>query len=301
MQTVAPVFNIQSYSIHDGPGIRTTVFLKGCPLGCLWCANPESQRVKSELMSYANKCTLCARCENICPWGAIKIVGKAITDRSLCTACGACVDACPHSAREIAGKTMSVREVLDRVLEDKLFIENGGGVTLSGGEPLAHPDFAQGLLRAAKEEGLHTAIESCCYAKREDIERVFRYVDFAMLDIKHMDSAEHRRLTGVSNEIILDNISFICNELKVPLMISVPVIPGYNDAEENLEKTAEFIATELAGSVPVRLLPYHRMGEGKNESLGKKMDMTIAIPSDERMEQIKEIFDRAGLKTQIGG
>ncbi len=299
MQLTAPVFNIQSYSIHDGPGIRTTVFLKGCPLRCKWCANPESHSVKSELMTYLNKCTLCRRCIMACPVGAIN--AKTETDRALCTACGKCADECPRSAREIAGKTVSVGEVLQRVLEDRLFIENGGGITLSGGEPLLHPEFSEGLLRCAKEAGMHTAIESCCYAKREDTERVFRYVDFAMVDIKHMDPSEHMRLTGVSNEQILENIKYICRELKVPAMVSVPVVPGHNDSDENMKATAGFIARELGGDVPVRLLPYHRMGEGKNESLGKAMDMSIPVPSDEHMENIKSIFDRAGLKAQIGG
>ncbi|MBR6812085.1 MAG: glycyl-radical enzyme activating protein [Oscillospiraceae bacterium] len=299
MHISAPVFNIQSYSIHDGPGIRTTVFLKGCPLRCKWCANPESHSVKSQLMTYVNKCTLCRRCIMACPTGAIN--AKVETDRALCTACGKCVEVCPRSAREIAGKTMSTEEVLERVLEDRLFIENGGGMTVSGGEPLMHPDFTEELLRAAKGEGLHTAIETCCYAKREDIDRVFRWVDYAMVDIKHMDPSEHMRLTGVSNETILENIMYICNELKVPMMVSIPVIPAHNDSAENLKATAQFIVSKLGQDVPVRLLPYHRMGEGKNESLGNGMDMSIAVPDDEQMMKHKAIFDSAALKVQIGG
>ncbi len=303
----APVFNIQTYSIHDGPGIRVTVFVKGCPLRCLWCANPESNLAIPQLMTYANKCTGCGRCVSECPNYAIELRNindklVAATNRSMCCNCGKCVSACPNESRGIAGKNMSVSEVLEKVQKDRLFIDSsGGGITVSGGEPLMHPDFTEALLRAAKEDGLHTAIESCSFASRGVVDRVFRYVDLGLLDIKHMDPKEHERLTGVSNNLILENLIHIYHDLMVPFMISIPVIPGYNDSDENIAATAIFISEKLGKDVPVRLLPYHRLGESKNDSLGKPMDFSIIPPSEEHMHHLKELVTAYGLSAQIGG
>ena len=307
LKITAPVFNVQTYSIHDGPGIRVTVFVKGCPLRCLWCANPESNLAKPQLMTYATKCTGCGRCIPHCPKGAISIGEKdgkyvAVTDREKCVDCGACVPHCPNDARELAGTEMTVEEVLDKVLKDKLFIDaSGGGMTVSGGECLMHPDFTEALLYAAKQEGLHTAVESCSFASRSVIDQVFKYVDLGLLDVKHMDSAEHKRLTGVPNEQILANIKHIYHDLHVPVYVRVPTVPGYNDSDENIAATARFAREELGPDVQVHLLPYHRLGESKNESLGKKIDMSIEIPSDEHMQHLKSIVESFGLKSQIGG
>ena len=308
MQLTAPVFNVQTYSIHDGPGIRVTVFLKGCPLRCLWCANPESNLATPQLMTYGTKCTGCGRCLSVCPKNAISIGpdknGKmiAITDRARCVDCGKCVDICPNEAREIAGKPMTVKEVLDKVLRDKLFIDaSGGGMTVSGGECLMHPDFTEALLYAAKQAGLHTAIESCSFASREVIDQVFQYVDLGLLDVKHMDSDKHKEYTGVPNWVILDNIKHVYHDLKVPVIVRVPTIPGYNDSDENIAATAQFTRDELGPDVPVNLLPYHHLGESKNESLGKEINWSIEIPTDEHMEHLKAIVESYGLKAQIGG
>ena len=306
-ELTAPVFNIQSYSIHDGPGIRVTVFVKGCPLRCLWCANPESNLAKPQLMTYSSKCTGCGSCLAACPQKAITIGPLhekmvALTDRTLCVDCGTCVSACPNEAREIAGKLMTVDEVLEKVQKDRLFIDaSGGGMTVSGGECLLYPDFTEALLFAAHEVGLHTAVESCCFASREVVDRVFAHVDLAMIDIKHMDSALHKKYTGVPNEPILANIRHVYHDLKVPMMISLPTIPGYNDDEINIAATAKFVAQELGSDVPIRLLPYHRLGESKNESLGRKMDMTIPVPTDEFMQSRKALVESFGLTAQIGG
>ena len=302
----APVFNIQSYSIHDGPGIRTTVFVKGCPLRCLWCANPESNLAKPQLMTYTNKCTGCGECVEKCPMGAITVKAEgekvaAYTDRMKCNDCGACIAACPNEAREIAGKMMTVREAFDRIKQDKLFlVSSGGGMTVSGGEALAHPEFTANLLAAAHEDGLHTAIESCVFAPREVVESVFTYVDLALLDIKHMDSAAHKRLTGVPNEMIFENIRYIHNVMHVPVILRVPVIPGYNDDEENILAVGQFAAS-LGSEVPVNLLPYHRLGDSKSESLGIPRNLDIEVPDSMRMQKLKELVESCGVKAQIGG
>lgn len=303
----APVFNIQTYSIHDGPGIRVTVFLKGCPLRCIWCANPESNQAFPQLMTYISKCVGCGSCTAACPNNAIRldtINGKTreITDRNICVNCGSCVSACHASAREIVGEVKTVRQVLDKVLEDRLFIESsGGGMTLSGGECLAHPDFSEALLYAAREAGLHTAVESCCFASRAVVDRVFKHVDLALLDIKHMDPVKHTEYTGVSNEQILDNIRHIYHDLGIKVVIRIPTVPGYNDSDENIAATARFVQKKLGNDVAVHLLPYHRLGESKNESLGNKANFSIEVPSDAHMQHLKTIVESFGLECQIGG
>ena len=307
MDLTAPIFNIQSYSIHDGPGIRVTVFEKGCPLRCVWCANPESNLAKPQLMTYHTRCTGCGRCVAVCPNQAIRLDekdGKIIefTDRNLCVDCGACVSVCPAEARELAGEEKTVRQVLDKVLQDKLFMEgSGGGMTISGGECLMHPEFTAALLYAAKQEGIHTAVESCSFASRNVVDQVFQYVDLALLDIKHMDSNKHMEYTGVPNEQILDNILHVYHDLKVPVSIRVPTIPGYNDSDENISAMAQFVSERMGKDVEVHLLPYHRMGESKNESLGNEMNFSIEVPAQAHMEHLKTLVESFGLKAQIGG
>lgn len=301
------VFNIQTYCIHDGPGIRVTVFVKGCPLRCTWCANPESNLQKPQMMFYKDKCTGCGRCAVACPKHAIEIREtengyRAYTDRSVCADCGACVKDCPAEAREIAGEIMDVQTALDRVLADKLFLDtSGGGMTISGGECLACPDFAENLLMAAHEEGLSTAVESSVFAVPEIIDRVYHHVDLALCDIKHMDTEKHKEYTGVGNEQILKNIIHINQDLHVPVWVRVPTIPGHNDSDENIDAVARFVSENLTEDTRVCLLPYHRLGESKNESLGHEMDWSIEIPSDEHMNHLKEIVESYGITTQIGG
>lgn len=306
----APVFNIQTYCIHDGPGIRTTVFLKGCPLRCLWCANPESNEFYPQLMTYSSKCTACGRCLPACPNQAISVFFPknpedkpyAVTDRTLCTNCGKCIDACPSEAREIAGKDMTVEEVIEEVLKDKLFLTtSGGGMTISGGEALAHADFSATLFQAAHENGLHTAIETCSFASRNVIDKVFPHVDLGLLDIKHMNSDIHKKLTGVPNEQILDNIKHVHNDLHIPVIIRIPTIPGYNADEANIAATAQFVRDELGTDVAIHLLPYHQLGESKTESLGESVFDTIPVPDNDFMENLKQIVESYGLKAQIGG
>ena len=303
----APVFNIQTYCIHDGPGIRTTVFLKGCPLRCIWCANPESNTVKPQLMTYSSKCTGCGKCVGACPNNAIKVVWNselekayAVTVRSKCTDCGKCVSACYQEARELAGTMRTVRSVIDQVKRDKLIFDgSGGGMTISGGEALMHADFSANLFAAAHAEGIHTTVESCSFASPEVIDKVFRHVDLGYLDVKHMDSEKHREYTGVGNEQILENIRHVAVEMKIPVVIRVPTIPGCNDDEENIRKTAQF-ALEI-GAQKVHLLPYHRLGESKRDSLGESDYFSIEPPTDEHMERLKALVEDAGMSCQIGG
>ncbi len=297
----APVFNIQPFCLHDGPGIRTVVFLKGCPLRCLWCANPESHDAGPQLLFYKEKCTGCGACAGACPRGAITPGPRLETDRRRCTGCGACAKVCPAGARELCGRRMTVAEVLEEALGDRLFFEeSGGGVTLSGGEPLAHPAFSAALLAGAQAAGVHTAVESCSYAAREAVDLVYAHADLALLDVKHMDSGTHRRLTGVPNEGILENIRHIRRDLGVPTAIRMPVIPGCNDSEENLRATARFAAS-LGPDTALHLLPCHRLGAGKAERLGLPPAPEYSVPGAGRMEELRALAEACGVPAQVGG
>ena len=298
------IFNIQTYSIHDGPGIRTTVFVMGCPLKCIWCQNPESQQFQPQLFYDSEKCSGCGNCVEVCPLGAIEVYeGRSWTNRDTCTGKGKCTEICPNEARNLIGSYMSAGEVFQEVIEDKIFFDkSGGGVTLGGGEPLASPDFTIALLKLCKNIGLHTALDTSGYASWKVMKTVLEYVDLVLYDIKHMDPVKHREFTGVSNELILDNIKRIHSELSVPIFIRIPLVPKYNDSPENLRETARFVAVDLDPSIGVHLLPYHRLGETKYSRLEKSDDpIYIDTPSDEDMQRHMEIFSSFGLKVYEGG
>ena len=305
LNTKGTVFNIQSYSIHDGPGIRSTVFLKGCPLNCLWCQNPESKHTVPELMFYRDKCTGCGTCFSVCPHGAISFMPgeKPKTDRESCVSCGLCCQKCPAEARDIAGKIMTVEEALKEVEKDKLFMDgSGGGMTISGGEPLMQPEFTAELFAAAQEAGIHTAIETCNFAGREAVDRVYAHVDLAICDIKHMDSVKHKELTGVPNEVILENIKYIRNVLNKPMNIRTPVVPGFNGDLENITETAKFIHQHLGEDVVYSLLPYHRLGESKSQSLElTDYELHVTPPNDDYMAKCAEAVEKQGVTVHIGG
>jgi pyruvate formate lyase activating enzyme len=297
------VFNIQRYSIHDGPGIRTTAFLKACPLRCLWCQNPESQIKRPEIFFVSENCKGCGACAEVCPQGAIQVIeGLARTDREVCIGCGECTGACPNEARNLMGSIASAQEVFEELAADEIFYQrSGGGVTLSGGEPLAQPRFATEVLRLCKESSIHTALDTCGHASWETVRQVLEYVDLVLYDLKHMDPEQHERYTGVTNEVILENAKRI-HQLGIPMLARVPVIPGYNDAAENMMATALFIATELGESTGVHLLPYHRLGETKHVRM-EQPDRPLATepPRDEQMEEVREAIESFGLEVHLGG
>ena len=302
--TQGTVFDIQTYSLHDGPGIRTLVFLKGCPLACIWCQNPESQRYQPEVMLYSEKCTGCGQCVSVCPNQAIQIVdGKSHTKRDLCRGSGKCIPICPNEARTLAGRTMSAEEVFQEVKKDEIFYKrSGGGVTLSGGEPLAQSEFSGAILLLCKQAGLHTAIETSGMAKWEAFKQVLEHVDLVLYDLKHMDSLSHQKCTGVTNELILENVKRIHKEYAIPIIARIPIIPGYNADPQNIESTARFVATELGTDTKVNILAYHRLGETKYSRLEKENSrICITPPTVEQMTALQKTLETFGLTVSIGG
>jgi pyruvate formate lyase activating enzyme len=298
------LFNIQGYCIHDGPGIRTTVFLKGCPLRCIWCQNPESHSFHSELLFAEEKCTGCGKCVQVCPEKAICLQGKVSqTDRRLCNNAGLCVDACPNGARASIGRRAMADEVLQEIAADSLFYqESGGGVTLSGGEPLAQPEFAASILKKCRESGFHTALDTCGHANWTTTKEVLRYVDLVLFDFKHMNPEMHKKYTGVSNDLILQNAERIHHEMSIPIRARVTIIPDFNDSRENIEATARFIANKLSNAIPVHLLPCHRLGEAKWERLDRKTETAVInIPDGQQLAECRRIFESFGLTAIIGG
>lgn len=295
------IFNIQKFSVHDGPGIRTTVFFKGCPLKCWWCHNVESQSFGKDPMLRHDLCTGCGACVENCPQWAIGLEGgKAVTDMQACVRCGQCVVYCPQTGRSICGKSMSAEEILREVAKDKVFYEqSGGGVTLSGGEPLAQIDLLVALLQGCREQGFHATVDTSGYAPWDHFERIVGLTDLFLYDVKLMDEQAHRRFTGVSNRLILDNLRNLAAQTG-EILIRFPVIPGINDDEANLAATRDFLETIRFRTI--HLLPYHGMGRGKASQLGLayRMEGTEA-PSPERMEQIRRFFEDAGMAAVIGG
>ena len=296
------VFDIKRYAIHDGPGIRTTVFFKGCPLRCRWCHNPESWKARPELSLRPSRCIRCGRCVELCPCHAVSLLSDGpVTDPEKCAFCGECVAACPTGAREIIGKKMTVAEVMAQVKKDVIFYDqSGGGVTCSGGEGLTQPQFLLGLLAACRAEGIHTAIDTTCYVGPEVIRSVAGVTDLFLCDIKHMDSKVHEQYTGVGNELILDNIRMLSG-MATEVHIRIPIVPGFNDGHDNIEQTVRFVQS-LQTVHRVDILPYNRGGLEKRRRLVGETDLMEAqVPSDDTMAVIAETFRAYGFEVKIGG
>ena len=285
------VFNIQRFSVNDGPGIRTTVFMKGCPLNCLWCHNPESKSASAEIFFSPQKCLGCRACETACPHGGHLFDENIHTYlRESCDACGSCSKACVTGALETVGEKKTVGEVLSEVLRDQIFYStSGGGMTLSGGEPTYQFDFALALLRAAKEEGLHTCIETCGAVGRERLCELVPFVDIFLFDCKETDPARHKEYTGVSNEKILENLRYI-DSLGAKTILRCPIIPSLNDREDHFEKIAE-IANSLENIIEINIEPYHPLGSRKSEMLGKEYPLShLTFPEEKTVQEwIKSI------------
>lgn len=289
----AVIFNIQKYNMYDGPGIRTMVFFKGCPLRCKWCSNPEGLERKYQVMFKRNSCTDCGACVSVCPVGihSINRDGKHVINRAIdCIGCRKCEEVCTESALSIVGQVKTVSELLETIEEDTAFYEmSGGGVTLSGGEVTMQPEFATNLLMTCKNEGINTAIETCGYTKLEDVLQIAQFTDLFLFDLKHMDSEKHYQFTGVRNERILDNLKELL-ERRYNVQIRMPLLKGVNDGQEDIEKIVKFLMPykDYKNFKGIDLLPYHKLGVNKYNQLDMeyplKGEVSLTVEDLERVE-----------------
>ncbi|ACS89694.1 glycyl-radical enzyme activating protein [Thermococcus sibiricus] len=296
------IFDIKRYAIHDGPGIRTTIFMKGCPLSCWWCHNPEGVSPKPELMYFEFKCIHCHTCVKVCPENAISFDENETQqiDREKCTGCGVCASACPTSALRLVGRVITVEELLTEIEKDiKLYDDSGGGVTFSGGEPLSQPKFLVESLKELKKRYIHTTVDTSGYAPKEVLKQILPHTDLFLYDIKLYDSGEHEKYTGVPNDIIIENLKFLTGQGK-EVILRFPIIPGITDTDKNVKGWTNFIS-EIKGINEIDLLPFHDVSE-KFRRIGREYKMTIHHrPPDEILKWIKEEFESIGLRVKIGG
>ncbi|WP_346917302.1 trans-4-hydroxy-L-proline dehydratase activase [Clostridium sp.] len=304
MLNLPKIINIQKYSIHDGDGIRTTIFFKGCPLSCLWCHNPESQNYSEELMYNEEKCTGCMTCIETCHKRAIsKEENHVVTDRNKCDLCKNCLDYCVNNAREIVGKEYTVAQLIKEAEKDRMFYEeSSGGITLSGGEVMTqNMDYIEELLKKLKKKGYNIAIDTCGQAPYENYKRVLNYVDTFLYDIKLMDNEKHMKYIGKSNKVILDNLKKL-SEAGANINIRIPLVEDINADDESIEEFIKFLKNNI-NVQKINLLPYHNIGKSKYERLQKVYEgVNFKAPSEKRMKTIKESFEKAGfINIKIGG
>ena len=294
------VLNIYRMTTHNGPGIRTLIQFKGCPLHCLWCSTPESQRTEPELALYPAKCIQCGSCISACPLNAIEAESESIRiDRAVCDNCGKCSEVCCPEALKLLGRAMTVEEIMEEVRRDAVFYRHsGGGVTLSGGEPLLNPVFTGELLRALKQEGISAGADTCGHVSWEGLAPLLPYMDFFLWDLKHMNPVIHQELTGVSNELILSNARKV-SERNIPLYIRIPVIPGCNDSVENIMAACAF-ALSLPSLVEIYLMPVHHLGKARYESLNRAYPIAddLHVP-DRSLQELKQMIQSAGIRCSI--
>jgi pyruvate formate lyase activating enzyme len=299
------IFNIQRYSTNDGPGIRTTVFLKGCPLSCLWCCNPESQKSLIEVGHRDPLCNRCGRCIEFCGQKGQKAIslnpdGKGVRiDRKLCNNCGECIGVCAEGALVMQGRDVSVEEVFKEIKKDEMFYRNsGGGVTASGGEPLMQVAFVAALFERCHKAGIHTALDTSGHAPRSALKQVLAHTDLVLYDLKCMDNDESMAAVGQPNKLILENAEYVMKSA-VPVIIRIPLIPGITEKTENLRKIAEFVK-RVNPSTPINVLPYHRLGVSKYRMMDMDYKISELEPqSKERLAQAVEIFRSLGLNCKI--
>ncbi|MBI9017842.1 MAG: glycyl-radical enzyme activating protein [Phycisphaerae bacterium] len=295
------IFDIKRYAIHDGPGIRTTIFFKGCPLRCRWCHNPESWNREPEPRFYESRCLQCGKCEAICSQGAISFDKYPVTNGDLCLSCGKCTDICLGQARTISGRSISADELMDEIRKDVIFYdESGGGVTFSGGEPLSQPAFLAEVLKRCRQEDIHTTVDSCLYADTGVVQEIKPLANLFLCDIKHIDTDKHKNFTGVDNSLILDNIRYLA-KAGAEIIVRVPVVPGFNDTEKEIEAIVEFVKS-LETVKEIGLLPYNSGGVAKAKRLTGKIEMLQGkMPTKEMMIALGEIVLKHSLELRIGG
>ncbi len=300
--TTGTIFDIKKFAIHDGPGLRTTVFFKGCPLECWACHNPEGKEGRIDLFVREERCTFCGDCLDVCEPGSISIAGELFeVDRSTCTSCGKCVEVCLPGALAIAGRTVTVAEVLEEIERDVVFYDqSGGGVTFSGGEPLSQPDFLLDLMRECKERDISVAVDTSGQAPLDLVKTVAKFADLFLYDLKLLDARRHEEFTGSTNEVILANLAWLA-ENGPPVVVRVPLFAGINDDGENISALGRF-AAGISNGISIDLLPYHRAGIDKYSRLGHAYRMADAMPpSEETTISVVQALREYGLKVSVRG